>query len=411
MMIRKLPLGFAAFALAMAAAPSALAQNDQSPTATGSVGAPAATGTVTVVGPTAAAPTAAPTTTTTEPKKDDAKKDESKEEKKEPKVNPFRGSMILFDQSMLVNSFDRGAQLSYTPEYDLWLSPRLYYTYEKHWKFGARFDFFYEPFTNHEDTTYAHEWRWGDPWLTASYSDKASFINNKSRWSLGLLGRPPMSRESIVNGQYFAIGPTGSFTYGFDVNKGSNWFSGGSIGLSAVYSHAFSRSTTPNSMQGYQVPAADLNGLQYLDNQIRSNTLVGDTFLYAINADLEIHDDLSFSASMIWIDQFAYTPPAAAFDSQTVARSPLDSHFRQLSWFLVDFDYNVIPELTLSLGYYNLNTVLAPDSTYRNPFGSPESRLFFSMTANLDALYSDATREAKKPSNTAKARVNPIGIF
>ena len=56
------------------------------------------------------------------------------------------------------------------------------------------------------------QWRWGDPWLTASYSDKATFINDKSRWAVGIIARPPMSRESQVNGQYFALGPNASFS-------------------------------------------------------------------------------------------------------------------------------------------------------------------------------------------------------
>ncbi len=402
MMTSKLPLSLAAFALAIAAAPHAFAQNDQSPTSTVSVGGSVTSTTGT--SPTETTPAAA------EPKKDEGTKDAAPEEKKEEQLNPFRGSIFLFDQSMLTNSFSKGSQLSPSPEYEWWISPRLYYNFDKHVKVGARFDFFKEMFTNHEETTDEHEWRYGDPWLTASYSDKATFLSEKSRWAVGAVLRPPMSKESRANGQYFALGPNASLTYGLDFAKGAKWFSGMTIGASVSYSHAFTKSTTPNSFTSFGVPHTDANGGQYLDSQIRSSTLTGNTLLYALNAELEVHEDISFSGSMIWIDQFAYQPPDVTFNGATVARNPNDTHFRQLTWLLFDLDYQVIPELSLSLGYYNLNSSIAPDGSRRNFVWSPESRVFFSLTANLDALYKDATKPAgKKPS--AAAKTNPLGIL
>jgi hypothetical protein len=400
-MTSKLPLGFAAFALAMAASPFALAQNETSPTSTVSAGGSATSTTGTA--PTSATPAGA------EPKKDEATKEAAPEEKKEEKLNPFRGSIFLFDQSILTSNLSKGGQLSPSPEYEWWISPRIYYSFDKHIKVGARFDFFKEMVTNHEETTDAREWRYGDPWITASYSDKATFLSPKSRWAVGLVARPPMSKESRANGQFFALGPNASLTYGIDLNKGSKWFSGMSIGASVSYSHAFTKSTTPDSFTSFQRPHTDANGDGYMDSQVRSSTLTGNTLLYALNAEIEIHDDISFSGSMIWIDQFAYQPPDATFNGQTVARNPNDTHFRQLTWFLLDLDYQVIPELSLSLGYYNLNSSIALDGSRRNFLWSPESRLFFSMTANLDALYDDATKTGKKPS--ASAKTNPLGMF
>ncbi|MEO7097589.1 MAG: hypothetical protein ABI175_30285, partial [Polyangiales bacterium] len=58
--------------------------------------------------------------------------------------NRFAGSIILVDQSVTTASFDRNAQLSYSPLYELWVSPRVYYAPIEGLKFGVRFDFFKE---------------------------------------------------------------------------------------------------------------------------------------------------------------------------------------------------------------------------------------------------------------------------
>jgi hypothetical protein len=398
----KLPFGFAAFALATAAAPFALAQNETSPTSTVS---PA-------VAPSAPTGTTSPTPSA-EPKKDEAVKEPVTEEKKEePKLNPFRGSMFLFDQSILSSNLSKGGQLSYQPEYEWWISPRLYYSFDKHIRVGARFDFFKEMVTNHEETTTSREWRYGDPWVTASYGDKATFLNSspKSRWALGVTARPPMSKESRANGQYFGLGPNASMTYGIDFSKGAKWFSGMSIGASVSYSHSFTKATTPSALgDGFSRPRTDPAGNAIISDQLRSGTLAGNSLIYALNAELEIHEDISFSGSMIVINQFSYKAPDVVFDGQPVAHNVNNTNFRQLTWFLLDLDYSIIPELSASLGYYNLNGAISGDGSRRNVLWSPESRIFFSLTANLDALYDDASKSPKAPKATAKS--TPLGIF
>ena len=64
-------------------------------------------------------------------------------------------------------------------------------------------------------------------------------------------------------------------------------------------------------------------------------------------------------------------------------------------------------ELTLGLGYYNLQNVIAPDGTRRGIFSgdnvwwSPDSRVFFDITANLDKVY-ERFAGTKKPASTAQ---------
>jgi hypothetical protein len=326
--------------------------------------------------------------------------------------SPFRGSVFLFDQSIFTSDLSKGGQQSYSPLYEWWLSPRVYYTFGEHVRLGARFDFFKEIGTNHEETTQAREWRVGDPWLTLGYSSKAAFLNSnpRSRWSVGAVGRPPLSIESRANGQYFAAGPNAALTYGIDLNKHSKFFTGMSIGVSASYSHTFSQSTTPQPLGGgFGRETMTTSGAVELSHQLRGGTLAGNSLIYALNADLDIHEKVSFASSFIVIDQFSYAPPDATVAGVAVPHGANDTRFRQLYWFLLDLDYSILPEVSLSLGYYNLAGAIGPDGTRRNVLWSPESRLFFSITANLDVLYDTVT--GRKSATRATASATPPGLL
>ena len=334
--------------------------------------------------------------------KDSSAEKTEKEEEKEHK-NPFAGSILLFDQSATTHSFSKGSQLSYSPLYEWWISPRVYYTVAKHFKFGARFDFFKE-FTNHEATTDKGEWVVGDPWLTAAYGNQASFFNKheKSRYSIGILARPGISKASRANDQYISAGPTASLSFGFDVlGSKSKFLQSASIGLYASYSHAFTKSTTPGTVDR---PATGVDENITLNQSIRSSTLVGNSLIYSLNGEIDILENLSYGASFIWIDQFAYRAPDAPFaGASDVTRNPNDTQFRQSTWFLTSVDYTPIKELGLSLGYYNLNTALGLDGQRRNVLFSPEARVFFSLTANLDAIMDDVSKPRQNKANTAIA--------
>ena len=337
--------------------------------------------------------------------KDDSASGKNEKEILEEKKNPWAGSIVLFDQSATTNSFKKDAQLSYSPLYEWWISPRVYYTVKEHFKFGARFDLFKE-WTNHEETTYAHEWRAGDPWLTASYGSQASFINKheKSRFSLGLLFRPPLSKESRGAGQYFSAGPTGAVSVGFDVRgKSAKTFQSASIGVYASYSHAFTRCQTACGFGYDGRSATDTNDHVILNDQVRSSTIAGNSLIYALNGEIDILENLSYGVSMFWIDQFAYAPAAATIGGTTIPAGPNDSHFRQLTWFLTSIDYDPIKELGLSLGYYNLNSAIGPDGTRRNVLWSPDARVFFSLTAHLDAIYEDVAKPRRSAAETASS--------
>jgi len=234
---------------------------------------------------------------------------------------------------------------------------------------------------------------------------------------VGVLAKPPLSKDSRANGQYLAIGPTGSIAYGFDVmGKKSKVFQSASVGLYLNYSHAFTRCTTPcgfgftgyngnvnSSIDPYGQPG---NNLTTVD-QVRSGTLAGNTLIYAFLGEIDILENLSYSADFFWIDQWSYAPTPVGGVSTSSQID--DTRFRQLTWFLTSLDYDPIDELTISLGYYDLNTLLRPSGGWRNPFWSPDgSRLFFSLTAHLDAIYDDVRKAGKANGTTAMQK---MGMF
>jgi hypothetical protein len=344
-------------------------------------------------------------------KRDDGVKKTEGEKEKEKPFNPFRGSTFLVDQSATVNSFLRDSQQSYQPLTETWLSARLSYSFDKHWKVGLRQDFFLEETDSEGTTNLRNQWHLGDMWLTGGYSDKASFINDNpgSRWSVGAIIRPPTSPESQANGAYLGTGLNAALNWAFDVNKKSKWFSEASISPTVSYSHNWTRCTTPctDAVTSQGANSVGANGQAVVSDQLRSGTLAGDSLIYALNGDLTIYDKLSLSASMIFISQFAYAPTPYTFNGgsaygtgpgYTVPTSPNDQTTRTISWFLVDANYDLMDEVSLSVGYYNMRSIVSPGGAYANPLGSPDSRFFFDVVVHLDALYMDAwgNRAARK---------------
>ncbi|HEX4628358.1 MAG TPA: hypothetical protein VH137_06155, partial [Gemmatimonadales bacterium] len=127
---------------------------------------------------------------------------------------------------------------------------------------------------------------------------------------------------------------------------------------------------------------------------------------------LQVTPKLSLLADFILINQWHYRPPPAPLVPQTgpvqVPRTN-DSQFTQNVWVLFDVDYTLFDELDLSLGYYNLANALGPDGQRRgiagtdNIWWSPDARVFFDITANLDVLFDDASRHRYSGQGAADA--------
>jgi len=78
-----------------------------------------------------------------------------------------------------------------------------------------------------------------------------------------------------------------------------------------------------------------------------------------------------------------------------------------LNWLYTGMEYDVIPQMSVGLGYYNLANQIGPAGTRRNILWSPDAVVFFDITANLDEIYSsiagtkDKDKSQKRPGLAA----------
>ncbi len=422
-------LGLAGFAIALAATSTALAQDGTAPA--GSTTAPATTsepapapagstapaatttedeeakkkaaaGTAAEPATTAAAPAepattpAAPatggsTTTVTfgtggAPKKDEPSTGGSTTEPT-PKLPWYRGSMLIFDQSMSANTLKKDAQLSYMPSYEWWISPRVNYNFSKELRVTVRQDVFKE-WTNVNETTEKHEWLYSDTWLSLSYRPSVAAISKNLTVGTGLQLRPGISKESRIAGQYLALGPVANVNYNIELGgEKAKAFKALHVGAGAVYTYAFSRCNGPCATNGFSQPRMNTEGQVVNDTQVRTASLTGNQLIYTASVGVDILERLDWSGSMIWISQFAKDTTDATFNGQEVVRAGDDTRLRQFSWWFTQFSYGITKEFTLAAGYWNMNRTTAPDGKYRNPFWSPDARLFVDVYFHLDAIY------------------------
>jgi len=87
-----------------------------------------------------------------------------------------------------------------------------------------------------------------------------------------------------------------------------------------------------------------------------------------------------------------------------------DQEFVQLTWFAVNLNWDVFDQVSLGIGYYNLQNELSNTGENRTLFGanniwwSPDARFFFDITANLDAIYDSLAPKGSMKKEAQQAR-------
>ncbi len=376
-----------------AAAPAATTTEDEEAKKKAAADA-AATAPATTPAPAAAAPASGSDSSVTvsfgtnPDKKDEPAKPEDKTDEPAPKPNPWRGSMLILDQSMATRTFSKDSQLSYQPTYEWWISPRLFYTAGPI-RLGLRQDVFKE-WTNTKETTDKNEWEYTDTWLSASFRTPLKFISDHLVGSVTWTLRPGISKASRAAGQYMSTGPGAALAYSFPLaGENAKFFRTANVSATFAYWKAFTRCNVAcGGLDDFSQAQQNPQGQAITSNQLRPGALPGSMAVYTLNAGVEIFDHFDYSASMIWFSQFANDLAEARLsDGTVIPRSENDTRLRQGSWFFTQFSYGVTKELTLAAGYWNSNTVLDLKGNYRNPFWSPEARVFFDVYVHLDAVY------------------------
>jgi hypothetical protein len=339
---------------------------------------------------------------------------------REESANPFRQSAFIFDQSMTTQTASLGpSPQSYVPLYELWLSFRPRYYFDEHWSLRGRFDYTKE-LTNSQSTTYYREDVFGDIWTDLVYSAKLDGWWRDTQASVGLRALWPTSKVSQAAGTYVKPGVAVGAAHKFQLRGGDapalNDFH---IGLSLSYLHPLTAGTTATSYGGFAYVRQNVDGFSFLSDQITGQTLPEHIFWTILDTGLQITPRLSATADFIAINSWHYPPTSnvhvpIAGGTASVPSASGDIRFTQNLWLLAYIDYALFDELDLSLGYYNLANGVAPSGQTRSIFGSdniwwsPDARVFFDITANLDILFDDATGHrysSKQAQATRRERV------
>lgn len=348
-----------------------------------------------------------------------SEEDEAAEEKKPEKL-AWRGTQFVFDQSATTQSIGLGDDyISDNPTYEMNFSfrPRYYvYDADDHSvNFNAVLELTQE-LTNSDYTTRENELLFGNIMLNASYGYIA-YKNNDgvvTQLSVGPRVVFPTSKAAWRSGQRLQIGGGLGLTQAFPVaGAKSSWFPSAAVTGSAYYMKPLQKSTTGEN-EDFERERQDINAQSIASNQISAGARVNHQVTAMTAASLDVTPKFHLTGSYVWVMQWAYSfdeteVQPAGVGGLTVTPDEYDdaTNFRVLPWFLVSADYDLLPEVGLSAGYYNVTNQLGPDGTRRNPLWSPEARVFFDITANLDQIYmrlSGSGDEKAAKRATARAR-------
>ena len=355
-------------------------------------------------------------TTTTPGADEGAKEEEAKAEEKSEKL-AWRGTQLVFDQSASTHTVGLGKDyISDNPVYELNFSFRpRYYVYdgdEHSVNVNAQLELTQEV-TNSDYTTQKNEVQFGNMTFNAVYGWTA-YQNDDgvmTRLSIGPRFVIPTAKTSWRSGQRFQLGGGLAAMQAFPMaGVTSEWFPSAAVQGSAYYMKPIQNSTTGVN-EDFERDRQDVNANNIKSNQISAGAKVAHQVTAMASASFDITQKLHLSGSYVWIMQWAYTfdqteiSPAGTGGLVIQPEEYKDAtNFRVMPWFLVSVDYDLLPEVGLGAGYYNVTNQLGEDGQRRSPLWSPEARVFFDITANLDQIYTTIAGKRDKSAAEANAR-------
>jgi hypothetical protein len=331
--------------------------------------------------------------------------------------NPLRGSTLLLEQSMTTQTtqVQPSAEQSYVPLYEMWLSLRPRYYFNEHWSVRGRFDYTKE-LTNNQTTTFYREDVFLDIWTDLVYSTKLDELWPGTKASIGVRALWPTSKASQANGTYVTLGALAGVLHKFELRgEDAPSFNDFHVALNFTYLHPFTTATTPTQYGNFQYARQDVGDDDHsiISDQVQGQTLVNHTFWGVVDTGLQVTPKLSLTLDWVLINQWHYAPTNSGITITTGPVNPSlagDTQYTPNTWIIADVDYTLFDEVDLSLGYYNLAGEIAPDGERRGLFGSnnvfwsPDARVFFDITANLDVLFDDAVHHRYSREQAAQDR-------
>ncbi len=340
--------------------------------------------------------------------------DTTSSEEAEKKKLPWHGSIVLFDQSVTTQTVGLGADYqSRDAVYEWWFAfkPR-YYLYEtktNSLSLNLWMNLFLE-LTSSDTTTKERELVVGPTALWASYGQTLFERSGyKTSVSIGPRMTLPTDMISRHSGNVFGLGGLGGARQTIPLaGKAAPSFNSVEFGVGAIYNHAFNRTTSPE-YGGLSYEGQDFDQRSIPLHVFSNRMLAHDTLNVSAIANLSITPKLTLGLSYLIGNAWAYAAPETQVcpvnspGCVDMPSNPDAPTYRVNTWALGTVDYDVIDEMSLSLGYYNLTNQIGPDGKRRNPLWSPDARIFFTITGNLDAIYERITAKPA-PAQTASTR-------
>lgn len=346
---------------------------------------------------------------------------------------PWHGSVLMFDQSVSTPTVGIGADYqSADPVYEWWFAfkPRYAFYESKVESFSVSvWANLYLELTNSDSTTTEREPVLGPTWISTTYG-RTLFEGRGYKTSLTVGPRVsiPTDKASRNTGQILGLGISSGLSQRIPLNgESAPALNSMRFGITATYNHPIAKSTMatgPNQPgQSLGAPVEDLGngrttgvqgtsgGTQPISNDTLNGSLITKhAFTVAFSGDLQVTPKLGFSLSYSLINRWSYQPnysvPLCIATGCLTEPLAVDSptFYRASNWLTASVDYDLIDEMTLSLGYYNQALQLGPDGQRRGVIWSPDARFFLTVTGNLDSIYESLASKPAPPTNTATAR-------
>ena len=343
----------------------------------------------------------------------DARRATGTEKDVERKRSPWRGSTLLFDQSVTAQTIGLGKDYqSRNALYEWWVAfkPR-YFLFEKE-KEALSLHLWmnlYLEFTDSDTTSTRREPIIGPTTLWATYAYTLYESEGyRTAVSIGPRATVPTDRASRNAGQLFGLGAMGGATQSVPLApKGATALTSARFGFSAIYLHPFNRATTPVN-GGIEQQRQDVAGRSIVSDQLRPGMNIANSLTLLFTAGVQLLPRLGFGASYVLGNAWAYAPTAIPICTvQPTCTEPTSvgdpPSFRVSTWALASLDYEALDEMTVSVGYYNLTSQIGADGQCRSPLYSFDARFFLTLTGNLDVIYDRlATKPVAPASNQAR---------
>ncbi|HEY2408183.1 MAG TPA: hypothetical protein VGI10_19385 [Polyangiaceae bacterium] len=318
--------------------------------------------------------------------------------------SPFHDSLFFIDQSATTTTLGVGKSYqSRDPLYEVWFSLKARYYFYEDDKNSLNLRLWanvIDELTSSDTTTNEHEPVTGPTWLWGQYERKLfSRHGDDTVVTIGPRFTIPTDKQSRLGGQILGVGAIAGLSQSIALDNVDASRGGTLLEFYLRPSYFFNRTTSLANSDLHQL-RQDAGGRPVVTDVLNGTMAVHESLDVILASTTAINRDWTFTLEYVLLDYWAYRPPNSQICILTGCVTPTGqpdaTRFRVQTWLVTQLDYAFIPEMSVTLGYYNLTNQIGPDGQRRNPLWSPDARFNLTLNAKLDKIYETL---AKKDRN------------